>query len=193
MQHATNLEIESTHKGQKHEVTKKNTKKEIVSWVKFIILLALAVFIIKGSIGFTIVVGDSMQPSLRDGSFLLVNKVPANFSEPIYGDVVVIEEAGYDIIKRVIGVHGDTVAIQEGVVYVNQLPLPELHTIGEANDMSPITIQTGKIFVMGDNRTPGESLDSRDSDFGQVSVENVKGYATISLFPFYKISKPLKL
>ncbi|MCT8140017.1 signal peptidase I [Anaerobacillus sp. CMMVII] len=191
--HATKLEIDSNGLQQKTEVPKNNTKKEIIGWVKFIFFLTLAVFVIKGSVGFTLVAGDSMQPSLRDGSLVLVNKLSATFSEPKYGDIVVLEEAGYDVIKRVIGVPGDTVSIEDGVVYVNQQPLPELHTIGEANNMPAITIQPGKIFVMGDNRTPGESLDSRDPNVGPVSIENIKGYATISIFPFYKIAKPLKL
>lgn len=49
------------------------------------------------------------------------------------------------------------------------------------------------MFVLGDNRTPGESLDSRSSEIGPVVISNIKGYANVSISPFYKIMKPLKL
>ncbi|RXJ02785.1 signal peptidase I [Anaerobacillus alkaliphilus] len=193
MQYATNLEIETIPVGKQNEEKKRDNKKEIIGWVKFIFFLMLAVFAIKTTIGFTLIVGDSMQPSLKDGSFLLVNKLSATIGEPNYGDVVVLEEGGYDVIKRVIGVPGDTVSISDGIVYVNEIPLPELHTIGDANDMAAVTVGLGHIFVMGDNRTPGESLDSRDPNMGPVPITNIKGYASVSLFPFYKIAKPLQL
>lgn len=174
-----------------------NTKRkaEMRSWFKFGAILLLAYIIINNSVGLTKVSGHSMNPSLSNGSILLMNKASLLFSKPMYGDVIVINDdrLDYSIIKRVIAVPDDEVAIVDGIVYVNQFPLPELYTYGQADDMTPIVVSSGKLFVMGDNRAPGESLDSRDTSLGLVNIQDIKGYAGFSIFPMHKISKPLTM
>ena len=120
---------------------------------------------------------------------LFVNKLSTFISEPSHGDVVIIKEDDFLIVKRVIGIPGDIIAISEGVLYVNNKPVSENYVLGTSNDMEPVTVEKDKIFIMGDNRTPGESLDSRDPNMGLISDERIKGYAIVSLYPFYTIKK----
>ena len=180
---------------QEKKDEKLSLKAQILDWLKFGIKLILIYLVITNSVGFTKVYGDSMSPSLKDGSILMVNRLSSYFGSPKIGDVVIIREDGkeYDIVKRVIGLPGDTVAIKDGTVYVDDNPLPEIYALGEPNDMDKVLVPEGEIFVLGDNRTPGESLDSRDPSMGPVSIDDIKGYAVISLYPFYKIMKPLKI
>ncbi|UJF32987.1 signal peptidase I [Paenibacillus hexagrammi] len=151
--------------------------------------------LINNMIGLTRVSGNSMNPTLQNSSIVLLNKIPLFYSQPVYGDVVVIKDSrlDYSIVKRVIAVEGDRIAIRDGVVFVNDNPLPELYTFGKSQDMEEQTIKNNYIFVAGDNRTPGASLDSRDPQIGQIHISAVRGYAAVSLFPMYRIAKPLKL
>lgn len=175
--------------------TRSTVKKEVIGWIKFCILLIAAYVILTSSVGLTRVSGHSMDPTLKDGSLVLINKLSTFFGSPAHGDVVNVKEDGksYFIIKRVVGLPGDRVAIQDGVVYVNGLPQIEIQTFGKSKDMAEVTVEPGRLFIMGDNRTPGQSLDSRDPKMGTISLSEVKGYAVISLFPFYRIMNPIQL
>lgn len=170
-------------------------KNEVWGWIRFVILLGLAYVVIINLGGLTRVSGHSMEPTLGNGDILVLNKVSMFFRGPHYGDVVVLEEKelGYDIVKRVIGVPGDRVAIREGTIYVNGQPLPELYTAGKSDDMAEVTVDAGMVFVVGDNREPGASLDSRDPSVGPIPMSYIKAFALVSLFPMHGIAKPLDL
>lgn len=114
-----------------------------------------------------------------------MDKLSAHFRNPKFGDVVILHPAnkGYDIVKRVIGLPGNRVAIENGTFFIDGLPLPEIYVIGESLDMEEVIVKEDHIFVIGDNRDPGESLDSRDQNLGQLPMDSIKGYATISIFP----------
>jgi signal peptidase I len=132
------------------------------------------------------ILGVSMEPTLENGQYVLVDKISPHFSDYKRGDVVVLEPpAGYDengsnvpFIKRVVGVGGDTVEVKDGAVYVNGAKLyePYVYT-GEETD--PLTSQSvwqvppGYLFVMGDHRD--ESEDSRL--FGPIPESTVIGRA----------------
>ena len=126
--------------------------------------------------------GDSMLNTMHDGDRLMIS----NFAyTPNYGDIVVIRRKNdTPLIKRVIGLPGDTIYIDDdiGVVYRNGEPLDEPYTkdgFTPANGMpEQVIVQKGTIFVMGDNR--GASLDSRM--LGCQPIENVVGRV------FYRIS-----
>jgi signal peptidase I len=183
----------TTNSWDKNDSVTSVKKDGVKEWVKFLAGLIVIYLLVTNSIGITRVSGHSMDPTLRDGSFLLVNKLSTLISKPDFGDVVIIQEGDYQIVKRVIGIPGDTVAIQNGVLYVNNVPVPEIYALGTPDDMSSVTVGEGKMFIIGDNRTPGESLDSRDPSMGPISDESIEGYAVLSIFPFYKIMKPLEL
>jgi signal peptidase I len=136
---------------------------------------------------------ESMVPTLKVGDRVLVNKFIYRFTEPERGDVVVFKsvEGGKnipkeDLIKRVVGVGGDRIAVQGGTLYVNGEPQKEPYLNKRFPDKSssaPTTVPEGQVFVMGDNRT-----NSRDSRFfGPVPKENIEGEAFLRFWPLNRI------
>lgn len=137
---------------------------------------------------------DSMLPTLEVGDRLVVEKVSYYFHPPTTGDIVVfdpppiLQEYGYSrdqaFIKRVIGLPGQTVAVQDGVVYLDQHPLLEAY-IAEppAYNLAPVRVPSNQFFVMGDNRN-----NSNDSHvWGFLPRENMIGRAIFRFFPLDRV------
>ena len=149
-----------------------------------IIALVLSVLLFKIIFNVSIVSGTSMNPTLHDGNLLLLNHL---FYEPEYNDIVVFEneERGL-LVKRIIGMPGDTIEIHNSVVYRNGVPLEEdyIHSgyFGPGDMTGPVTVEDGHIFVMGDNRP--DSYDSRYNGVGQVSEDLILGGAILRVYPF---------
>lgn len=149
-----------------------------------IIALVLSVLLFKIIFNVSIVSGTSMNPTLHDGNLLLLNHL---FYEPEYNDIVVFEneERGL-LVKRIIGMPGDTIEIHNSVVYRNGVPLEEdyIHNgyFGPGDMTGPVTVEDGHIFVMGDNRP--DSYDSRYNGVGQVSEDLILGGAILRVYPF---------
>ena len=173
------------------------------------IILALLVFMaLHLSIQNYKVEGPSMEPTLNQNEYLIVNKLvylrfdPAEvfdalpfydggtgeadryvFHPPVRGEVVVFRsprDQERDFVKRVIGLPGDTVEIVNGTVYVNGLQLLEPYLDRKDNTtMSPVKVEPGTVFVLGDNR--GSSNDSRS--WGPVPTENLIGRAWMRFWP----------
>lgn len=132
--------------------------------------------------------GDSMKNTLHDGDWVAVSGVTTDFER---GDIVVVTqpwERNVPIIKRVIGVEGDTVYIDfsSGKVYINGEELYEPY-IAEQTHLQydvefPVTVGKDEVFVMGDNRN--DSLDSRSSKIGMIDVHYILGKAVFRLYPF---------
>lgn len=121
--------------------------------------------------------GLSMEPTLNDGDNLNYTR----FNTPRYGDLIVFQEKQYGlIVKRVIGLPGDRISVNaDGSVLRNGEPLvePYIKTDKFKNSaMDEVTVEAGKLFVMGDNRA--ESIDSRDARIGEISIDSV--YGTVS-------------
>jgi signal peptidase I len=143
----------------------------------------------------TRVYGQSMEPNLHTDQRLVVEKLSYNryfrqlfgLSGPERGDVVVIrlESQGDELlIKRVIGMPGDTVEIHDGQVYVNGQPLTEPYVSGATTGFyGPVIVPPLHILVLGDNR--GFSNDSRS--FGTVPLEDVVGRAWFSYWPLNQV------
>lgn len=92
-------------------------------------------------------------------------------------------------VKRIIAMPGQTVDLREGKVYVDDVMLDEDYGYTQSIDMSvqyPVTVEEGKVFVMGDNRE--HSKDSRSSDLGQVPFKAILGKSQIRIWPLNKIS-----
>ena len=123
--------------------------------------------------------GDSMNPTLESGDWLAVSSILTEFEA---GDIVVVTqpwERNVPIIKRVIAIGGDTVYIdfETNEVFVNGVLLEENY-IAEPTFVSydvefPVTVEEGKVFVMGDNRNV--SLDSRSSKIGMIDERYILG------------------
>ena len=162
-------------------------------WIKDIVFAIILAAIILVFIKPTIVREHSMENTLHEGDYLFVSKQTYKLfgKEPAQGDIIVFSSdlEGSNgktklLIKRIVGVPGDTVAITGGYVYINGTQLKEdyLKDGRTTSEMAPVTVPEGCLFCMGDNRQ--NSTDSRDSRVGFVKMENVMGKAVIRLFPF---------
>ncbi len=136
----------------------------------------------------TLVDGGSMTPTLRNGERILVEKITYLFSSPQRGDIVICHYPDYFqyCVKRVIGLAGETVSIQDGYVHINGRPLDEGEYLHQATygDMPPVTVPDGHVFVMGDNRAKNGSLDSRHRKVGTIPLERVSGRVESVIWPF---------
>ena len=132
---------------------------------------------------------ESMVPTLQVGDRVLVNKFIYRFTEPQRGDIVVfksVEGDGEDLIKRVVGVPGDVIAVRNGRLLVNGKRQSEPYVNKRFPDRSffaPTTVPKGHVFVMGDNRT--NSLDSRY--FGPVPEKKIEGEAFLRFWPPHRV------
>ena len=158
---------------------------DVVDSLKGAVIVAFVVFcLVFRVVG---VEGDSMLPTLHDGEWVAISGVSFSIDR---GDIIISTqpwERNVPIVKRVIGVGGDTVDIDfaAGEVYVNgeMLNEPYINSPTTLNyDVEfPITVPDGCVFVMGDNR--GESLDSRSSRIGFIDERYILGEVYFRLYP----------
>lgn len=131
----------------------------------------------------------SMEESIHEGERLIENKFIYRFTKPKRGDIVIIEPEGYDkrLIKRVIGLPGETVELKDGRVYIDGVPLEEPYAKGETHprgDIYPFVVPEDSVFVLGDNREV--SLDSRN--LGAIPYSDIEGKAVLRIWPLDKLS-----
>ena len=184
--------------------------KTVVREVVETVMLALLVFLcVRASFQNFKVDGSSMYPTLENGQFLIVNKLVYSevdmeklskfiplitasngekrnvFHGPDRGDIVVLQDPRkpeIDLIKRVIGLPGETLEIVDGKVYINDFRLDEPYIKTVWHDNKPkILVPPGQYFVMGDNRD--NSLDSRSQQVGFVPGDLIIGKALVSYWP----------
>ncbi len=133
-----------------------------------------------------------MENTLKPNDYLFISKQSYRlFGDPQRGDIIVFHSvlttadgAEKLLVKRIIGLPGDTVFITGGVVYVNGEAQDEPYTKDgyTSTEMSEVTVPEGQLFCMGDNRQ--NSRDSRDPLIGFVDEDEVLGKAVLRLFPF---------
>lgn len=164
-------------------VEKTNWKAILLDFVETI-ALAILLFMGINSVSARVrVEGFSMQPTLQDGEFVLVNRVAYRFGEPQRGDIIVFRDPnnphGKDLIKRIIGLPGDTIVIGDGIVSVNGQMLHEDYIAAPPVYSGQWEVPPGHLFVLGDNRN-----DSSDShSWGLLPIENIIGKAVLIYWP----------
>ena len=172
---------------------KDSVRKEIIDWVKTIVISLVLAFLIVQVVKPTIVSGQSMYPTLNDKDYLILNRMAYKLGDINRGDIIVFksdlkQENGKekDLIKRVIAIPGDHLVIKDSKVYINGEVQnePYIHNEYTSGDID-IVIPENDVFVMGDNRE--NSRDSRSSDVGLVNESDIIGEVMIRLFPFNKI------
>lgn len=151
--------------------------------VPIVIAVILATLINKYVIFKVKIPSESMVPTLNVGDRLFVTRVynPENLKR---GDIVVFhsEEKDEDMIKRLIGLPGDKIVINDGIVTVNGETLEENY-IGTADNYSgEFTVPEGKYFFLGDNRY--WSLDSRYWENPYIDGSEIKGKAQVKVYPW---------
>lgn len=172
------------------EEKKTDVKKEILSWVFYLVFVVVLTYVIITFVGQrTVVDGRSMNPTLNDGDNLIVEKLSYRFSDPKRFDVIVFPPQGAPnehYIKRIIGLPGETVRIdEEGTIYINGEILKEdygLETIqNPGRAIEEITLAEDEYFVLGDNRN--NSTDSRSEKVGNVKRSTITGRAWVRIWP----------
>ncbi len=132
-----------------------------------------------------VVEGSSMYPTLMQGDRLIVSRLSYIFGEPDRGDIIVFQYPfgpERDFVKRIIGLPGETLAIQNGQVFIDGKPLPpETYVQNRSSEnYGPVTLGEDEYFVMGDNRTG--SSDSRS--WGPLQKHFIIGKAWLIYYPF---------
>lgn len=141
-------------------------------WCPLVLILGIVIFV--RSLPLYQAEGHSMEPTIQDGDIYYVEK-----KETLYrGDIVVFqsEKEGFDFIKRVIALGGETIEIKNNQVLINGKELPEPYISKNRNipDMESIQVPDGHVFVLGDVRT--DSYDSRQ--MGSIPTSDIIGFIT---------------
>ena len=154
---------------------KKKFRSTLFSTVSILIVVA-AVAVLISTLFFPVVqvVGSSMEPSLNDGDILLLIKS----DKVTYGELCCVSWQNKLLLKRVIGLPGDSINIDEkGNVFINGELLDEPYvtakSLGECDIDLPYTVPEGKLFVMGDQRET--SIDSRNTAVGCIDYDQMIG------------------
>lgn len=183
---------------KKQRRERQQQKTSLREWIRYFgsataLALCIMVFIKP-----TVVKQHSMEPNFHSNDYLFVSRQSYKLlgGDPQLGDVIVFkstleDETGHDklLIKRVIGVPGDTVSIKDGKVIVNGAVIDDTYTKdgyteGEIEDL---VIPKDCYFCLGDNR--GVSMDSRYEKVGLIARKKIIGKAVFRLFPLKNIGK----
>jgi len=183
----------------------KKVLKEILSTSIYLLVVLIGTYLFIHFVAQrTIVKGSSMEPTLvgtdendqdKVGDNLIVDKISYRFSEPERFEIIVFPyklDNGQLLIKRIIGLPGETVEIREdGFIYINGEQLKEGYgkEIINSNHLGaveyPIVLGKDEYFVLGDNRN--NSSDSRYPMVGNVHKDDIVGRAFFRIWPFSKI------
>ncbi len=158
--------------------------REIAEWFFLVFTAVLIATVLVLSIGMrTRVIGVSMEPGLYNGQEILINHFIYKLVSPKRGDVIVFLPNGnqntHYYVKRVVGLPGETVQIQNEALYINGVLAEEDGSYDKIADAgiaeNEITLGSDEYFVLGDNRNSSE--DSRSGNIGPVKRENITGKA----------------
>ncbi len=171
----------------------KRVLREILNTSLYLLGVLCLVYLVIHFVGQrTQVQGSSMEPTLSTEDNLIVDKISYRFHDPERYDIIVFPFLGEEetfFIKRIIGLPGETVQIdEEGTIYVNGEALDDgygrevIQNPGRARE--PIELGKDEYFVLGDNRN--DSTDGRDPSVGNIRRENIIGRAWLRIWPLDK-------
>ena len=149
--------------------------------IPYIIIIITVVVIRTYVLTPVIVSGTSMDDTLKNGELLLLKKYDKSYER---FDIVVFDYGDSKLVKRIIGLPGETLEYKDGVLYINGEEVEDPFALAtkdfKLSDLNIDVIPEGHYFVMGDNRS--NSSDSRI--IGPISVETINGTTSFSLWPF---------
>ena len=194
LNHSTEIPSHVENNSAEDPAPKTSSHNPIWEVIKFFLLAFIVVAPIRIFIAQPFIVsGASMNPTFATGQYLIVDEISYRFSEPQRGDVIVLKYPKNPkkyFIKRIIGLPGEKVTINNGVVSIiepgNPVPiiLDEPYIAFEKKDSLQMSLDDDEYFVMGDNRAA--SLDSRS--WGPLPEKLVVGRAWLRLFPVSGVS-----
>ena len=126
--------------------------------------------------------GTSMYPTLKQNEIMILNKIGLKSGIDRF-DIVVVKTDNNRIIKRVIGLPGESVMYEDGKLYINGKYIEDSYSLSSTKDFDNIVLKEDEYFVLGDNREV--SKDSRM--IGPVKKEQILGKTRLVIFPFTKI------
>lgn len=166
-------------------------KEFIKDTFKYVILVIFVLFLIMYVVTLTQVIGPSMSPTLNNNDIVLLDKVTYRFKKIERGDIVSFSYADTKyLIKRVIGLPGETVKIEGNTIYIDDMVLNEPYLKEVVNyDFNLLELGYDKIpdnyyLVLGDNRE--NSLDSRDPKVGLINKKDIIGKIRARIWPINK-------
>lgn len=161
--------------------TKQPTELVIREIVETLLLTFFIFWIVNSFIGRYRIDGSSMNPTLQNGQYLIINNFSYYLNEPDRGDIIVFLHPNSDLnlIKRVVGLPGDHVEIRERTVSVNGVQLNEPYIQAEPTYTGDWVVPEDEFFVLGDNRN--SSSDSHS--WGFLPEENIIGKAIVVYWP----------
>lgn len=159
-------------------MNKEKVLKILKDLIPYVVIVAIVVLVRTFLVTPIRVVGPSMNPTLASNDIMILNKV----AKIDRFDIVVIksDKSPEILIKRVIGLPGETLEIKDGKIYINGKVLKENYGKGETANYNYIEIPKNEYFVLGDNRPI--SADSRL--FGTFNKKDIKGTTKLTIFPF---------
>ncbi|MCD4801761.1 MAG: signal peptidase I [Anaerolineales bacterium] len=177
------IEFESISTENEENIPEKPNLLGVLIDILETLLLSVVLFFLINAVSARIRIdGSSMEPNLHHGEFVIVSKINYRFGEPERGDVVVFDfprNITQEYIKRVIGLPGEHILVEDGNVYVNEIILSEPYLIMEPRYEGEWVVPEDTLFVLGDNRN--NSSDSHT--WGMVPMNNVIGEALVVYWP----------
>lgn len=175
---------------ERREKESKSPIQVIFGWAFQIVVVILFAYVIVYFFGQSRTnIGQSMDPTLSGGDVVLINELSYRFGGPSRNDVVAFKPNGsqssHSYIKRVIGLPGETIQIQDGMIYINgsvyleDVDHSQIENAGIAEE--PITLGEDEYFVLADNRNNSE--DSRFADIGSVELKDMEGKVWMVISP----------
>lgn len=158
----------------------------LIEALQTLVLALVLYFLIDSVLARVRVENISMEPTLQPGELILVNKLAYRLGDVSRGDIVIFHyplNPSEDYIKRVIGIPGDVVTVQDGTVMVNGSALVEPYIMAPPHYDNTWNVPEGQLFVLGDNRN--SSSDSHN--WGFVPYENLLGKALVVYWPLDQI------
>lgn len=150
-------------------------KKKLIIIISIILFIPIFYFYL--SFGIYNVSGTSMNPNFNDGESIVVNKFSYLFNEPERGDIVLVEEEGKKYLKRVVGISEELITIKDCSIFVNNNQMEESYTRGDCTfGNQNVSLGEGQYYVLGDNREPNQSTDSRI--YGPILKNKILGKVT---------------
>lgn len=166
----------------------------------YVVMFAVMIFIFLFVVAIAPIAGNSMNPTLADGDFVIVAKFSYWFSDVGRDDIVIFKDSERKkYVKRVVGLPGETIDYLDGFLYINDKPYKEtlldgsktnnfmFEDICSKDDCPEGKIPDGMYLVLGDNRR--DSKDSRDHSIGLVSEKEIFGKIIFKLWPFSEFGK----